>query len=104
MQSFAVFTNHACDHKPIFQGIDALPPYTSENWETWNPVSDRIRSELNHLVIISRDVKQGEMITEDYTRFDGFSGRDEEHDWIHSEFEEEMKEWCGDDYVLGETP
>jgi hypothetical protein len=90
--SSLVFANHACDNKPNFAGLHDIYPFmVHEFWEQWNPVADRIRSEINHMTIATRDVKRGEMITDDYTAFDGF---------MTDEFGEtgdlaEIKEWCG---------
>jgi hypothetical protein len=82
-----VFANHACDHKPNFQDLMTALPYTKALWEMWNPVGDRIRTEISHVTIAARDVKRGEMITDDYTLFDGF---------MDAEFADEIKEWCGE--------
>jgi hypothetical protein len=89
-----VFANHACDHKNNFGGIssEAMQPY-AEIWQMWNPVGMRIRSELNHAFIAQRDVKRGEMITDDYERYDGFM-TDEFDETGHSGLAE-IKEWCG---------
>jgi hypothetical protein len=89
--SSLVFANHACDHKSNFLGISE--PYENELWQIWNPVGVRIRSELNHAFIATRDVKRGEMITDDYTAFDGFS-TDEFDETGHSDLSS-IKEWCG---------
>jgi hypothetical protein len=92
--SALVFANHACDHKPNFQDLATALPYTEALWAMWNPVGDRIRTEINHVTIAARDIKRGEMITDDYTQFDGFMG-DEIDEHGHSELAE-IKEWCGE--------
>ncbi len=60
----------------------------------WNPVGVRIKSEMNHAFIATRDVKSGEMITDDYSAFDGFM-TDEFDETGHSGLAE-IKEWCGE--------
>jgi hypothetical protein len=85
-----VFANHACDHKPNYAGLAEVYPFvTHEFWEQWNPVADRFRSEINHITIAVRDIKQGEMITDDYTRWDGFM-HSKGNEWGHPL----IKEWC----------
>jgi hypothetical protein len=93
--SSLVFANHACGHSSNFLGRSgSLLPYAKEIWDMWNPVGVRIRSEMNHAFIATRDVKRGEMITDDYTAFDGFM-TDEFDETGHSELTE-IKEWCGE--------
>jgi hypothetical protein len=89
-----VFANHACDHKPNFKGLATELPYTGTLWEMWNPVGDRIRTEINHVTIAARDIKQGEMITDDYTDFDN---------WFKNKYDEngisvstQIQTWCGE--------
>jgi hypothetical protein len=83
-----VFVNHACDQKANFLGIEnmLLVPHSAEITEMWNPVGVRIRSELAQAFVAIRDVKRGEMITDDYSLYDGF---------MTDESRAEMKEWCG---------
>lgn len=88
-----VFANHACDHKPNYAGLAEVYPFmTHEFWEQWNPVADRFRSEINHITIAVHDIKRGEMITNDYTRWDGFMNSKGDK-WGHPL----IKEWCGVD-------
>jgi hypothetical protein len=92
--SALVFANHACDHKPNFQDLATALPYTEALWAMWNPVGDRIRTEINHVTIAARDIKQGEMITDDYTDFDN---------WFKNKYDEngisvstQIQTWCGE--------
>jgi hypothetical protein len=83
-----VFANHACNQTANFLGI-----HDEQFREMWNPVGVRIRSELAHGFVATRDVKRGEMITDDYSRYDGFD-TDEFDETGHSGLAE-IKEWCG---------
>ena len=87
-----VFSNHACDHKPNFQDMASILPYTEEFWTMWNPVADRIRSEIQHVTVAARDIERGEMVTDDYTQFDGFMDTDSAS---ASSQVVMVKEWCG---------
>jgi hypothetical protein len=87
-----VFTNHACDHKPNLQGLVEYMPNTEEFWKTLNPVADRLRGEINHITIAARDISKGEMITDDYTRWDGLM-HSKQDKWGHPQ----ITEWCGKD-------
>jgi hypothetical protein len=90
------FVNHACDQKSNFLGLEEsllVPAYSAEIREMWNPVLVRIRSELAQAFVAIRDVKRGEMITDDYSHYNGFM-TDEFDETGHSELAE-IKEWCG---------
>jgi hypothetical protein len=92
--SLHVFTNHACG-TPNLQGLMEAMPFTKEFWQVWNPVADRRRSEINAITITARDIKAGEMITDDYSRWDGyFANKNKEHGHPL------LKEWCGNDSSL----
>jgi hypothetical protein len=91
--SSLVFANHACDHKPNFASLTDIYPFLMHAfWEQWNPLADRFRSEINHITIATRDVKRGEMITDDYTSFDGFMTDEVDEIGMLAE----IKEWCGE--------
>jgi len=92
MLSLHTFANHACDHNPNFKGIYEELPWSQELFVLWNPVGTRIRTELEHVVIATRDVKEGEMLTADYTEWDRYS-------FSTTERTEKFKEWCGKDYT-----
>ncbi len=87
-----VFANHACDHKPNFVSLEKAYPFMKELFEQWNPLADRLRTEINHITIAAHDIKRGEMITGDYTRWDGFMNS-KGNKWGHPL----IKEWCGAD-------
>jgi hypothetical protein len=90
-----VFANHACNQTANFLGMadSQLGPSAAEIREMWNPVGVRIREEWDHALVATCDVKRGEMITDDYSLFDGFM-TDEFDETGHSELTE-IKEWCG---------
>jgi hypothetical protein len=88
-----VFANHVCDQKPNYAGLAEVFPLTLEFWNQWNPVADRFRSEINHITIAVKDIKRGEMITDDYTRWDGYM-HSKGNKWGHPL----IKEWCGEDH------
>jgi hypothetical protein len=88
-----VFANHTCDHKPNFVALEETYPAMSEFWKQWNPVGDRLRTEINHITIAAHDIKRGDMITDDYTRWDNYmNGKG--NTWGNPM----LKEWCGEDY------
>lgn len=93
--SALVFANHACDHKPNIQSITQALPYTKELFETWHPVADRFRTELHHFMVTTRDIKKGEMITDDYASFESFTERDESTNWEHGDLPG-VRKWCGE--------
>jgi hypothetical protein len=86
--SLLVFSNHACDGKPNFEDLATALPYTMAFYEMWNPVATRIRTEIDTVAIAARDIKRGEMITNDYTSFDGFM----------VDHEDKIKVWCADKF------
>jgi hypothetical protein len=89
------FANHACGHKSNFLGrSDAMLPYAKEIWDMWNPVGVRIRTELNHVFIATRDIQRGEMITDDYTTYDNFVP--DAMNEAGQSGQSEIKEWCGE--------
>jgi hypothetical protein len=92
--SSQVFANHACDGKPNFADLAKFDPYTDEFWKQWNPVGDRIRGEINHITIAAHDIKRGDMITDDYSRWDGYM-----HSKGTTHGSPLIKEWCGEDPV-----
>lgn len=89
--SLHTFANHACDQKPNFSGIYEALPWTRQLFDLWNPVAVRIMNELDHVVVATRDIPKGEMITDDYTKWDKFAFSPEERQAV-------LKEWCGKDY------
>jgi spermidine synthase len=67
------FENHACDHQPNLGNAERNYPWADHDfYELWNPVGARIQGELDHLKIASRDIKKGELVTDDYSKWDGF--------------------------------
>jgi len=96
--SLHTFSNHACDHKPNFSNIYQEDSWTKDLWEIWNPVANRIWMELEHLTVATRDIAKGEMITDDYSSWEGFAHADDNKLGVHAQFNQ-FKEWCGEDYV-----
>jgi spermidine synthase/S-adenosylmethionine/arginine decarboxylase-like enzyme len=67
------FENHACDGQPNLGNAERNYPWTDiAFYDQWNPVGVRIQGELDHLKIASRDIKKGELVTDDYSKWDGF--------------------------------
>lgn len=82
--SLQAFTNHACDHKPNFRSIYYEMPYTQEMFTGWHPVGEGLKVELAHAKVATRDIKKGEMITEDYSDWDHH----------HHRFDGDLDSWC----------
>lgn len=89
--SLHTFANHDCDHNPNFAGLASVKSWSAELWMQWNPVGTRIMKELDHVTIATRDIAKGEMITDDYSDWDGFAHAKGDQLKGHAQF----KEWCG---------
>jgi hypothetical protein len=60
------------------QGIYDALPWTRELFDRWNPVSALSMKELDHVVVATRDIPKGELIVDDFARWNAFSfGKDE---------------------------
>lgn len=92
--SMHTFANHACDRKPTHRAIYNEFDWGIDLYQYWNPLGARIPSELDHITIATRDIKQGEMITDDYTNWDGIAQSSAEK----VTYDHKFKEWCGEDY------
>jgi hypothetical protein len=92
--SLMSFSNHACNHEPTIVGFDTVYPWMDEEfYDMWNPVASRFRSELNHAQIFIRDVKKGDPIMVDYTRWDHFHANRNERQRGH----EGIRRWCDEE-------
>jgi len=87
--SLKAFVNHGCSNKHNFGSIDEVFPWTKQMLNIWNPVAVRIMRELEHVHVALRDVKKGEMITENYKLYEEYRTGKHKNDLI-----EELKEWC----------
>jgi hypothetical protein len=89
--SLMSFNNHACDQDPSIVGLDKVYSWMEDEfWSVWNPVASRFRTEINHAAIFAKDVKKGDPINDDYTRWDHFHANRKEKRYGH----EGVRVWC----------
>jgi hypothetical protein len=91
--SLLSFCNHACENATTGEFAE-IYPWTQEFWREWNPVATRYWAELNHAVVFLQDVKKGEPITDDYTRWDSFFANRQKKKFGHAG----VSEWCDIDF------
>jgi hypothetical protein len=85
--------NHACGGKPTFVHLSSYYPWFDELWDQWNPVGCRLVSEINHATIAAYDLKKGDMVTDDYSQWDGFMSNRAGKKYLYVDGWDEK--WCG---------
>jgi hypothetical protein len=85
--SYMGFFNHACENLNQSSSVMSLEQnYRGILRGSWDPVTSRYRIELHHAEYFARDIAAGEMIVDDYTRWE------QVHFGVSTD---ELASWCG---------
>lgn len=64
-------------------------PWTKQAMRGWNPIRVRLAGELDHFKVAARNIEPGELILDDYSKWDGFlQSRNGKQDFSR------LDEWC----------